>query len=446
MSDASGGGFDVPVVPVASGSAGRRRGRIVLVVVAGLSVVGWALVAGPLGNRGDLAALPDGASRQPTTSRPATTPEPSATNGRMESFVPLPNTPFADAPTPLIIRRDGGDADVFAWTTGEDDVHLLRTFPTAFVGFDDGPSLVTLSPDARALLRIQNGAGQGQDRARLITETGVVWESDAVVYAGSAAWSADSTMLAIAGASDTFWLLTLDSTGGVTPREIPVGPSGGSATVSPSSSADPMAPLVPTGFSVDERWLYGARRDNFFGTTAVEIRVNVDDGSIEAASGLGPAGPGQLDLAAQSFIDPASGRTVRYGPNAATPGGPPTLEVREPDGSVAFRVERHAVGGFGWTGDGRLIVVEADGLPFPNQIRAVRFTAQGDVDSTLLETGAVGGGALFGIVDGYAVLGFFTDRPREEIQIVVIRLSDGATSAVVLTVQIDEVVGAGVLR
>ena len=364
----------------------------------------------------------------------------------MESFIPLPNVALADAPTPVLIRRDGDEAEVFGWTAGDADLHRVRTFPAAFADFEDGLSQVTLSPDGRALLMItvHPGPGQGPDRARLVTaDGGVVWNSDAVISAGiGGVWSTDSAVLALTGAAETIWLVTIDPNGSVTPRAIQVDGPVGRPSVEPSPST---SLVVPVGFSEDGRWLYGARRDLADGATTVVVRVAVPDGTVEPVSGVGPAGPGRLDPTAQSFADPATGRTVRFGPNAATPGGPPVFEVHESDGSLAFRVEGHVVGGYAWIGDGRLAVVEADALPFPSQVRAVVLNGDGDVEATMLETGAVGGSALLGVVDGHAVLAFFTDQPRWQVQVVLVRLSDLAASAVVLNAEVDKLVGGGIL-
>ena len=51
-----------------------------------------------------------------------------------------------------------------------------------------------------------------------------------------------------------------------------------------------------------------------------------------------------------------------------------------------------------WTDDGRLLVLDADGLPFPTGVRP-SGRADGDVERTLLETGPIAGGGVVGVAD-----------------------------------------------
>ena len=134
-----------------------------------------------------------------------------------------------------------------------------------------------------------------------------------------------------------------------------------------------------------------------------------------------------------------------FGANAAIPGGPPTVEVKEPDGTIAYRVEGRVVYATAWTDDGRLLVLDADGLPFPTGLRLRLVDADGAVESTLLETGPVAGGGVIGVADGFVHLAFATDRPDKGLQVVVLRIADGATSAIVAASQ-DGILAGGLLR
>jgi hypothetical protein len=119
---------------------------------------------------------------------------------------------------------------------------------------------------------------------------------------------------------------------------------------------------------------------------------------------------------------------VGYGPNGNIPGGPPQLEVREADGSYAFGVRTGIVISWLWAGDGRIVVLGADGYPFPS-----RWTLQiVDRDGrarTLLEAPRASGGAMFGIRNGYAGL-VLTGADPTRRQVIVVRLADAAASAI----------------
>jgi hypothetical protein len=135
---------------------------------------------------------------------------------------------------------------------------------------------------------------------------------------------------------------------------------------------------------------------------------------------------------------------VIFGANASIPGGPPTIEVKEADGTIAFRVEGRVVFGTAWTADGRLLVLDADGLPFPTGLRLRLVGADGVLQGTLLETGPVAGGGMVGAADGFVHLVFTTDRPDKELQVAVVRIADGATSAIVVP-SLDGVLAGGLL-
>ena len=162
----------------------------------------------------------------------------------------------------------------------------------------------------------------------------------------------------------------------------------------------------------------------------------------EAISSFPIGGPDGLATSPSLIVDPATGRTVGYGPNGNIPGGPPQLEVREPDGSYAFGARTGIVISWLWTGDGRLVVLGADGYPFPSRWTLQVIDRDGST-RTLLEAPRASTGAMFGIQDGYAGL-ILTGDDATRRQIVVVRLDDGAASAITVDLfGADGPVGAG---
>jgi hypothetical protein len=135
---------------------------------------------------------------------------------------------------------------------------------------------------------------------------------------------------------------------------------------------------------------------------------------------------------------------VGYRANASIPGGPTIIEVKNPDGTVAFRVEGSVVLSTAWTADGGLLVFDADGVPFPGTMRLRIFDAEGVAESTLVDSGPVAGGWLIGVADGFVALAYTTDRPEKALQLVAVRLADGASSALVVPLT-EPILGSGLV-
>ena len=445
MIEQSDGGLDVPLAPVRPAADDRRRARTVLIAGFALAVIVIGLAALSNGGDGRMAEAPSPGATDGSSSPASAATSPAATSRRRESFPPLANQPLVGAPTSILARRVGDDAEVLAWSPGEESLRAFGRFPGAFDGLGENGQIVTVAPDGRALLIvvIEALSIEGQDRARLLTaDGGIAWDGDGVTGLSGVAWSADSSALAVPGAAGKWWLVLIDPSGEATVREV-------SVDAEPTLSAAPTVAtrfvrVVPVGFSQDRRWVYGARVDLGQGSVEPTTRVAIADGRIEPVSDFRSTGSDRLDDRARGALDPATGRTLNFGPNASIPGGPPTVEVKEADGTIAFRVEGRVVLGTLWTGDGRLIVLDADGLPYPTGTRLRLVGADGLVEATLLETGPVAGGGLIGAAEGFASLAFTTDRPDKGLQLAAVRLDDGATSAIV--VPMDEgILASGLL-
>jgi hypothetical protein len=446
------GRFDVPLAPVRPAATDRRRARAVLIAAAVLVVVaiGLAALSRDEDRRVSEAATPATTAGSAPASTGASAARsaamsPAATSRRKEDFLPLPNQPLTGAATTTLVHRDGDDAEVLGWSPGDAELRSLRRFPGAFGGLGDDPQIATLSPDARSLLIVvitAAGSIEGRDHARLVTAAGgIAWEADGVTGLGSAVWSADSGSLVVPGAPGRWWLVTVDRSGGASGRNLSIYAEP-APTAAPSVGA-PWVRVVPIGFSSDGRWIYAARVDIGRGLIEATTRVAVDDGTVEPIGDFS-TGPERLDERARGILDPSTGRSVMFGANASIPGGPPTVEVKEADGTIAFRVEGRVVYGTAWTADGRLLVLDADGLPFPTGLRLRLLGADGVLQGTLLETGPLAGGGMVGVADGFVHVAFMTERPARELQLVVVRIADGATSAIVVP-SVDGILAGGLL-
>ena len=429
--------LDVPVARVGGGRHTRRSRAAV--VAAGVVVASWLGVT-VLGRQAQ--DEPAAAQASLPTSAAIATP-PAATRRPGPDLPTIANIDLPDAPFPVFAVRDGQDAHLLIWHPGSFSVGQMLTYPGAFGGTytsspqpgtdtaTDGGTLAWLSPDRTALLisRIQSASVEGSDSATLATLGGIAWERDGVTALGGVSWSSDSDRLVLTERHDR-WLI-LERGDGWNAREIdlsaavpatPSRPSGGDFALT--------SQVVPAAFSEDRAWIVGAMLGPPGSLWTPALRVRVADGHVEPLSSLPIGGPNGLAHVPSLIADPATGRTVGYGPNGNIPGGPPQLEVREPDGSYAFGVRTGIVISWLWTGDGRIVVLGADGYPFPSRW-TLQIVDRDGKPRTLLEAPRASGGAMFGIRNGYAGLILTGANPTRR-QIIVVRLADGATSAITM--------------
>jgi hypothetical protein len=337
-----------------------------------------------------------------------------------------------------------------AWNPG-DDLRLVRTMRDAFTS---DPQFAFLSPDGASFVVVSydNPGVEPVASARLLTGDGrVAWEEDEISAAGGIVWSADSRTVALVGRPGTWWVVHLDASGTAEPQRVVVQEAAVPGSSGPSRSEDPTdtvttvatrGGIVPVGFSPDGRWLYGAVLPDYGGASRPTVRVSVADGVVETLAADESAA---IDPASIRGLDPASGRAFGWGPNASVPGGPPTIEVVEPDGTIAYRLVVGVVLGAAWVGTGELLLLEADGLPFPTELQLLRVAEDGSVESPLLATGPVAWGQLLGVRDGFAAVSISTQRPTEATQLVMVDLADGRTTGLTLALDGLQIRGSGLL-
>lgn len=450
--------LDVPIEPV--GASGRDRRLALTAFAVVVSAFGIAIALGVLTSASNpapriaFATSPVGPNGTPGS---ATSPAPAALTGpptstRHEQLLPIASRTLPDAPEPYVIRQVGSDAEIHAWSPGDDSLHLIGRFPGAVEG-DHATNFAFLSPDGQWLLvlTVTGKSLESDDTARLVDVDGrVAWESAGVTGFGGIAWSPDSHGLVLSAGPETWWLLRIIG-GEVTARRIAV--STASAPVaSPAASASPSAVvrtrLRPIGFSVDGSAVYGALTSAIDGTVQPAIRVAVAGGAVAPISAYPVRGSARLapSTAVNQVVDPTTGRTATWGLNASIPGGPPAIEVRAADATIAYRLQIGVALGLEWSDDGRLIVLDADGFPFPNRMSLLPVAHDGKVGAPLVTTGPVDSGGILGLQGDYAVLVFRTVRPSDQTQVVVVGLADGASSALVLPPEETvDIVGGGLL-
>ena len=458
------GALEVPLRPVPVAPGGQRRAGAVLSAAVGVVAVALALAALPPKAPATTAdSTPnDGFARVPTPSRSAAVvPSPSVarpqpSSARHEALPSLLNQPMAGAPTVGLVERQGSDTRILAWTPG-DALTPVRTFAGVFSAESQ---IAVVSPDGASVVvaTVHPGGEDGVDTARLVFDDGeVAWEGDGITAIRGITWSSDSTKVALVGKPGTWWVVSIDPREGVVSERIvlggsPVastdrpsaGPSGGAP---PATVADPeLVDLVPVGFSADGQWLYGAPTPPNGGPAGPPVRVSIPDGAVESISDYATRGPARLSADdGNRGIDPTTGRAIRFGANASIPGGPPTVEVTEADGSLAYRIESGVVLGAVWQADGELLILEADGFPFPTRLRLLPIGRDGTLGLPALTTGPVAWGGLIGTRNGFAVLAFGTQQPSYGIQLVVVDLADGTAAGLTFSADEMNILGASLL-
>ena len=185
---------------------------------------------------------------------------------------------------------------------------------------------------------------------------------------------------------------------------------------------------MPLGRSADGRWIYGGVVSPELGMFVGMFRVAVDGKRVERVPDLGVGRRAGLrpepGTVGGRLVDSTSGRVANWRVNADTTGGPPTLEVRNPDSSLAFVVDVPTPLGSGWDQDGSWYVLSAESQLYADHAELTRFDRDGAPSQVILETGPITGAVLLAVHDGCAVLVLWATKPDVASQIVLVDLAD----------------------
>jgi hypothetical protein len=416
------GGMDVPRRAVASDT---RRG-VWLVMALGVAVVGVAVVGGRLASEQLETAV---ASPARTPSQPVESATRRAT-ARPATVAPTPSLPALASqilPFPglaAILRRDGDALELLGWRSGEDAFRELARADDAFVGIGPGALvLAELSPDGRHVLLATFDPLDGAERQalRLVSiETGeVVWSTnERLPGPGGLLWSPDSRLAVFTPPGDRWLVLELDENGQVTRRIVDGIPT------RPGVEGSDSEFVTPVGFSGNHRWLYAA-------SIQAEIlrpsfRMDTRRGQLEPIEAFPIRGRRRLVPVDVPYpaVDPASGRTMSL---PMSGGG---VRVTDADGRAAFILPVARLQGLGWTDDGDLLLFETTAGTDDASTQLVPVGRNGARGDPIFEVPAYPAAFLSTVRDGYAGLVFLSDPERTGFELVLVRLSDGATSVV----------------
>jgi hypothetical protein len=294
------------------------------------------------------------------------------------------------------------------------------------------------SPASDRLFVLFIGAGASGDHGRLVDASGtILWEGDGFTALPGAVWSPDGQTVAAAAQGGQWRIVTIR--GAVAEARLARLPgSAGPDSAPPSDRPGPLDLVprtVPLGFSADGRWIYGAAISPQLATITSEFRVSTFGDRAETVTSFGVGRPDGLaplpGTIGSRIVDPSSGRVADWRTNSDFAGGPPTIQVRDPDGGFAFIVDAGSPLGSAWGADGALYVLTADTILFPERTSLVRVGPDGGVGDPIFETGPVGGAALLGVWNGFAALGVTVGRPSSASQLVLVDLADPTRTAAI---------------
>jgi hypothetical protein len=404
----------------------------VAVAVVAVVAVGIGLSRNGPGPGPSPALIARGPSPTPRNSSAGPTDAP--TSAPVQALLPIDNVPMPGAPNPLVVSRSSTDLVLTTWQPG---VGMIRfdSFDGVLSGSDPMESPV-LSPDGRAALLLEPGAGPGPngDAARVVIQgQGVVWETATAIAGIGGIWSADSRQVVVEGASASWHVVLLPLDGAVTARELRIRLPDDAPAAPPGEGI-----FEPVAFSEDAAWIYGIVATNGEPDARTAFRTRTDGSATELVPRWPLGGPDRPAPFPAWLVDPASGRTTRFVDN--TPGAR-SLEVLEPDSSPAFTIEGNVLGS-SWIGDGTLLAAIGDAATLPTEVDLERFDPDGG-RATVLRTGPVGGLAYIGSRDGYVGLGILVQEPTTTAQLVLVRLADLEATAIRVVSGADSIVALG---
>ena len=352
---------------------------------------------------------------------------------------------------PVFVVRNGDNADLFAWHAGDPSLRRrTQTFPRAFSGAfgkDDTSYFTWLSPDLASL--VASASAPRGWRAR--TRRG---SSPATAFAGMRPGSRAS-----AGSSGRPMAAGSRSPAGTT--------NGSSSSGGPAGRPQPRSTSRPAARRARRRrrrprTARARQRDHPGGllgrpTTGSSARATTRrparscprsaSGSPTRPSNPSrrsrPTAPTRPTRPRRGSSTSATGRTVAFGANGSIPGGPPQLAIHERDGCVRVR---RPLRGRDRTGAGSATAGCSSSAPTGRRSRRAgrsRWSTADGKAQTLVDAPRASVGALLGAKDGYAGLLLTATDPIRS-QIVLVRLADGATSAVTVdSIGADGPIGFG---
>jgi hypothetical protein len=430
----------------------RRTGhRFIATGAVAILVLGVVAIAG-LGRSGNsperslepstaafLGALtstpPSPASGLPAPSRstpPSSLQAVSSPQASNDAPLALANVAFPGSPEIDLFQRVGDDIKVLGWRPGQPDLATRHALHGAASGLTDTQTMqIALSPDGSLLLlHAHPSKNGGPDTFRVFKLEGGggrdIWHSTSL---GSNLWGgfAPTGQLIVTPSGmllhDRGWTIVdlSTNTSVVHHIDLPRIPA-----PAPSASVDLHTQIFnyfPLAISADGRLVYAMSVHATEPLYRPAYRISLATGRAEPIDAFRTTGESRV---VSPSVDP-SGRLLLAGPYSTAGRGLVeawSAGAKTPD----FQVDLGTVFSAVWSDDGGVITAAYDRLPGPFRFRVLALSATGKVATTFLEAPGTDA-ALVGVHNGFAAA-YVAERGSDGRRLVVIRLSDGATSGV----------------
>jgi hypothetical protein len=427
--------------PCQGDAARRRRSRGTAIALGVVAVIGVGALVALLGPRPESSPTSGGSSQAAVATSVPPRPGPTGTTSTLPSSSPAKppsgpgNVALAGAPELVFFERAGDDLDVLGWRAGEGTLGVRQVIAGALRGIANQQSYgVALSSDGSIVLVQAAPATHGAPitfRAFRLgaTEGARIWESTALgsEVVGSFVGPAHVVVAPASQiATGRAWTL-IDLSGKVAETHELAQPPIVRPSPGASLNLDTLTfNIVPFATSADGTYLYALSTHGTEPIYRPAYRIWIATGKAEAVDAFPTTGNSRV---VSPIVDTKSGRFLLAG--ARSTSGPGLVQAwspgaREPE----IEVELHNVFGAQWFGDGRIVTGDYDRLPGPFTFQVITVQKSGEPDSPLFSAQGTDA-ALLGVRDGFAAA-YATSRGSNVRTLVVIRLTDGATSTVVV--------------
>jgi hypothetical protein len=387
-----------------------------------------------LGAPSPSAPAPPFGSTAPSRSIPAFSPTQVSTAGpSLEPPPVLADVVLPGSPEIALFQREGDDIKVLGWRPGDPDLATRHTIKGAVRGLNDKQGIQTnLSPDGSLLfVHAHPATFEGPDTFRVFRLEGSggreIWQSTTLGSNLTAGFVPTGQVVVTATGllrRDRGWTIVDLSADQAVVHEIELPRIPAPA---PSASADLRTQIfnyAPLAVSADARWIYAMSIHATEPLYRPAYRISIETGDAERIDAFPTTGASRV---VSTAVDPLSGRLLLAGP--LTTAGPGFVQAwsagaKTPD----FQAELGTVFFAAWMEDGGVITADYDRLPGPFRFRVLSLTATGNLATTFFNAQGTNAG-LVGVHNGFAAA-YVAGAGSRVRTLVVIRLSDGATSGV----------------
>ena len=342
----------------------------------------------------------------------------------------LADVALPGSPEIVLFQREGDDIKVLAWRPGDHDLATKQAIHGALRGLTDKQTMqLAVSPDGSLLLVHAHPATfQGPDTFRVFRLEGAggreIWQSTSLGSDLTAGFVPTGQIVVTTTGllrHDRGWTIVDLSADKPAVYDIQLPPIQAPA---PSASPDLRTltfNYAPLAVSADGEWVYAISVHATEPLYRPAFRISLATGRAEPIDAFPTTGGSRV---VSPSVDP-SGRLLLAGPYSTAGRGLVeawSAGAKTPD----FQVDLGNVFAAVWSDDGGVITAAYDRLPGPFRFRVLSLSATGTVATTFLDAPGTDA-ALVGIHNGFAAA-YVAERGSGGRRLVVIRLSDGATS------------------